>query len=349
MNKHGSRRGDQTSVAEVASVAVVPSSFILHRSSLDMPLVIVNPASAGGTTGAAWPGIASDLRTHFGAFACVFTEGRGDGTSIAEREARAGRRLIIACGGDGSISEVANGILKAGTDTELGVLPSGTGGDFRRTLGVPSRAADAALALRTGRTLRMDVGCVAYTNHAGKGEQRYFVNVASCGMGGAVVERVKSESGSWLNARASRLLGGKVSFAVAALQTTLTFAKPALKVRLDDGQPVQFNVANLCIANTRYFGGGMKIAPEAKVNDGLLDVVVIGDFGAATILANVHQLYLGTHLGMRQVQHSHARRISVEAADAGERVLLEADGEVAGTLPATFEIVPRALRVRCPA
>src|ERR1051325_1509404 len=144
-----------------------------------LPLVIVNPASASGATGRAWPRLASELRTHFGAFAVAFTERGGEAVEIAEREARGGRRLIIACGGDGTINEVLNGILRAGdgvnSETELGVLPSGTGGDFRRTLEVPARAADAARGLREGKTRAIDAGSVRFVNRRGEEETRFFV------------------------------------------------------------------------------------------------------------------------------------------------------------------------------
>src|ERR671938_1465026 len=128
----------------------------------ELPLVIVNPVSAGGATRDVWPGVASDLRTHFGPFSCAFTEKPGDGQRLAATEAEKGRPLIIACGGDGTASEVANGILESGRDVELGLLPSGTGGDFRRTLGISMRAATASRALREGRTRRIDVGRVKY-------------------------------------------------------------------------------------------------------------------------------------------------------------------------------------------
>jgi diacylglycerol kinase (ATP) len=315
---------------------------------MTLPLIIINPASAGGATGAAWPQLASDLRAHFGPFACAFTVDAGEGRRIAAREAQAGRRFIIACGGDGTISEVANGILATGADAELGVLPSGTGGDFRRTLRLPARTADAATALRTGRTELLDVGRVEYVNHAGENETRYFLNVASCGMGGEVVKRVKGETRGWLPQGAARVLGGKASFAAAALQTTLSFKKPRLRVQLDDGPERRLTVANLCVANARFFGGGMKIAPEAKLNDGLFDVVALGDLDIMTILTNVYKLYLGTHLGMQQIHHAHATRVTTYAVDEGEPVLLEVDGELVGRLPATFEIRPHALRVRCP-
>src|SRR5918912_3105929 len=152
-------------------------SLITYHSSLMplLPLVIVNPASAGNSTRESWPAMASDLATHFGAFNCAFTEKAGDGRLLAARAAKEGRRLIIACGGDGTISEVANGILESGCKVELGILPSGTGGDFRRSLNIPARAADAARSLRNGRTREMDVGRATYLNHTGAEETRHFL------------------------------------------------------------------------------------------------------------------------------------------------------------------------------
>jgi YegS/Rv2252/BmrU family lipid kinase len=310
-----------------------------------LPLVIVNPASAGGATGEAWPGVASEVRRHFGPFEAAFTQAGGEAAEIAEREARAGRAFLIACGGDGTVNEVAGGILRAGSETELGVLPSGTGGDFRRTIRMPTRAADAARSLREGRTRALDAGRVTFTDERGGEEARFFLNVASFGMGGEVIRRVKERAG--LPAGASRLLGGKLSFALAALRSTLAFEKPAVRVSLDGGRESRLVVTNFCVANARYFGGGMKIAPKALLDDGLFDVVAVGDMSAPAILINSYRVYLGTHLGMQDVRHARARRVEARPA-AGEEVKLEIDGELAGRLPATFEILPGALRVRCP-
>ncbi len=314
-----------------------------------LPLVIINPASAGGATRDAWPGVASDLRTHFGPFNCAFTLQPGDGQKLAASEARKGRRLIIACGGDGTASEVANGILESGADAELGLLPSGTGGDFRRTLGLSLRAADAARALRSGRTRRMDVGRVTYLNHRGEQESRYFLGVASFGMSGEVIERVKASGPRLLPATRSRWLSGKISYGVATLQTTLKSAATTVRVQLDDTPERRLTVANLCVANARYFGGGMKIAPHARLNDGRFDIITIGDLGALKILTNAPRLYLGKHLGMQQVHHHLAARITARPVSDDVEVAIEVDGELPGSLPATFEILPRALRVRCPA
>jgi YegS/Rv2252/BmrU family lipid kinase len=313
-----------------------------------LPLVIINPASGGNSTHEAWPAMACDLSAHFGAFNCAFTETQGEGRVLAARGAREGRRLIVACGGDGTISEVANGILESGCgdDVELGILPSGTGGDFRRSLRIPARTADAARLLRNGRTRRMDVGRVTYLNHAGAEESRYFLGVASMGMSTDIIERVKGRNSRSLPATRSSWLGGKLSFAVATVQSTLSSNKTNVIVQLDDAPERRLTVSNLCVANARYFGGGMKVAPMAVLDDGQLDVVAIGDLGALKILTNAHKLYRGTHLEMEQVHHAHARTVTARSAWKNDEVEIEIDGELPGRLPAKFEILPRALRVR---
>lgn len=315
-----------------------------------LPLVIVNPASASGATGRNWARIASDFAGHFGAFDVRFTEQANDANLFACEEALQGRRFIIACGGDGTINEVANGIVTSGKDVELGVLPSGTGSDFRRTLQMPNRVADAARLLCDGATKRIDVGRVEFTNEVGEKEVRHFVSVASAGMGSRVVERLKKNSSERLPAINAKLLGGKVGFAVAAAQETVTFAQPEVVVTLDDEastqRELQFQIVNLCVCNGRYFGGGMKIAPRAKLNDGLFDVIVIGAMNTPKILLNAYRIYAGAHLGMNEVLHTRATRISLRAADSRIEIKLEIDGEVSGRLPATFEILPRGLAIR---
>lgn len=315
---------------------------------MGLPLVIINPASAGNATRHSWPAMASDLAAHFGAFNCAFTAAAGDGRKLAARGAEEGRQLIIACGGDGTIAEVANGILDSGCDVELGILPSGTGGDFRRTLNIPTRAAEAAHALRAGRTRRIDVGRASYLNPKGEEETRHFLGVASFGMSTEIINRVKESDARSLTAARSSWLGGKLSFAVATVQTTFAARRAEVIVRLDEGRERRLTVANFCVANARYFGGGMKIAPEANLDDGQFDIISIGDLSALKILTNTHKLYRGTHLELEQVFRTQAKTISARSAKSGEDVAIEIDGELAGRLPAKFEVVPAALRVRCP-
>lgn len=313
-----------------------------------LPLVIINPSSASGSTGDAWPSVASDLRSEFGPFYTAFTKVRGDAASLANDAARKGIKFIIACGGDGTISEVANGILSSGKDAELGILPSGTGGDFRRSLEIPAQSREAARILRTGRTRRIDVGRISFVDRRGADAMRYFVGVASCGMSTKVIRRVKAGGPDWLPANTPKWLGGRISFGASLLQTAMRTEPIRLMVQLDDLRERHLLVVNLSIANARYFGGGMKIAPDAKLTDGKFDVIGVSELGAMKIFTSAPRLYRGSHLSMPEVSHALARKVVVRAADRDAEVELEVDGELPGKLPATFQIIPEALRVRCP-
>lgn len=309
--------------------------------------MIVNPKSAAGSTRDNWSGTAADIRAHFGPFAVAFTKSQGDAVDIAERAANAGRKFIIACGGDGTINETANGILRSGKDVELGVLPSGTGGDFRRTLGMPLGHREASAALRTGETKTIDVGKVTFRTFEDKETSRYFLNVSSFGLASSIIKRVKSAKVfDWLPVASVR---GRANFAFSTLQEVLDLEPLNIRVRMDEGEERTLQTINFCVANARYFGGGMMIAPEAKLTDGFLDVVNIGDIGTAKILINAHTLYRGTHHQLKEVHGTLARKVEVSSADPSVEIRLETDGELPGKLPAVYEVVPMALRVRVPA
>jgi diacylglycerol kinase family enzyme len=162
-----------------------------------------------------------------------------------------------------------------------------------------------------------------------------------------IIGRVKNKGPQKLaGARAGGWLKGKLSFAVATLESTLSSPTASVFVQLDGERERRLTVSNLCVANARYFGGGMKVAPDALLDDGLFDVVAINDLGALKILANAHKLYRGTHLEMEQVHQRRARVVMARPARENEEVMIEIDGELPGRLPATFEIQPRALRIR---
>lgn len=311
-----------------------------------LPLVIVNPKSASGSTRAKWSGVAADLRAHFGAFAAAFTKGPGDGIDIAERAAKAGRKFIVACGGDGTINEIVNGIMNSGENVELGVLPSGTGGDFRRSLNMPLGTREAAAALRDGVTKLIDIGHVTFHDHDDNQVSRYFVNVSSAGLAAEVIKRVKSQKVfDWLPGAGLR---GRANFAASTLQEIVNLEARTLRVRIDDGEEHQLRTIAFCVANARYFGGGMMIAPDAKLSDGSLDVVNIADLTTARIILKAPSLYRGTLASLDEVKMTTARRIEVAAADASEEILIETDGELPGKLPAVYEVIPNAIRVRVP-
>ena len=316
---------------------------------MTLPLVIVNPASADGATREKWPKIASDLRTHFGPYSVAMTEAPGHARTLAAEAAMQGTKFIIACGGDGTISEVANGIMDSNSAAELGVLPAGTGSDFRRSIGVPANVAAAARALRNGRTKIVDAVRVAFINDKRERETRYSVNVASFGLSTKVLDHASSgEAKKWLPGFTPRKLGSKLSYAAATVQTTLAASPADVLVQIDGEAERRLRVAEFCVANARYYGGAMKIAPDAKLDDGYFDVVTIGDASSFRLLTNAPRLYFGAHLRMSEVTHALAKQVIARSADKDKQVRVELDGEVVGRLPATFEIVPRALRVRFP-
>ncbi|MFL6373288.1 MAG: diacylglycerol/lipid kinase family protein [Pyrinomonadaceae bacterium] len=311
-----------------------------------LPLVIVNPKSASGSTESKWSGLAADLRAHFGPFAVAFTKGPGDGRTLAEDAAKSGRKFIIACGGDGTVNEVVNGIINSGEDVEFGVLPSGTGGDFRRSLNMPLGTREAAAALREGVTKTIDVGRVTFQDHDDNQVTRYFVNVSSAGLAAEVIKRVKSQKAfDWLPGAALR---GRANFAASTLQEIVNLDARTLRVKFDDGEEHQLRTIAFCVANARYFGGGMMIAPDATLSDGLLDVVNISDLTTARIILKAPALYRGTLASLKEVKMTTAQRVELSPADPNEEILIETDGELPGKLPAIYEIIPGALRVRVP-
>ena len=306
------------------------------------PLIVINPAARGGKAGRSWAAAATIVRSQFGAYQCAFTEREGDATRIAEEEARAGRQFIISFGGDGTISEVARGILRSHAPAELGVLPQGTGADFLRTLGVPSRLADAARALRDGQSEKIDVGEVSFTRHDGTTASRHFINSASFGLSGEVASRANraNRAGGW------QLFGGALAYATETMKAALAFDPPAVWIQVGADPARQIPITQVSVNNGKFFGGGMKIAPRASLVDGRLDLVVIHKLSLARIAANGPRIYSGTHLSLPEVDHLQVESVSAWPVSEGATIELEVDGETPGVLPARFSIHPRALTIR---
>lgn len=316
------------------------------EGSASLPLVVVNPKSAGGSTQTRWSQIASDLRTHFGPFTVALTKKHGDGIAITRRFIDAGRTMIIACGGDGTINEVANGILQSGKEVTLGLMPAGTGGDFRRSIGVSTVPREAAKQLREGITRKIDVGRVSFTDHSGVPAERFFLNVASFGLSASINKRVKTKAGlQWIPSESVR---GKTKFALSTLQEVIESEFRTVNVAIDGKPASTLATLNFCVCNARFFGGGMRIAPEAVVDDGFLDLVNIGDIRTSRIILNSYRLYSGSHVELPEVRSTLVKRIEVSPANPSESIAIETDGELPGRLPAVFEIVPAALNLRVP-
>jgi len=301
--------------------------------------VIVNPRSGGGLSEARWARIRSALADGLGELDSALTTAPRDATEIARREAVAGRRLILALGGDGTISEVADGVLAAGAGgtTEIGLIPRGTGGDFRRTLELPKEITAAAAQIRQAPARVVDAGRARYRAADGGEGVRHFVNVASFGFSSAVARRANASS---------KRLGGKIAFLGATLKELFTHDHHDVWLAIDGQERRQRRVMMAAVGNGRFFGGGMKICPDAQLDDGLLDLVTVGDLSRAQVVANIGRLFSGTHLALEQVTHARITRLHAEPVEPEAEIPLELDGETPGHLPATFEILPGALRIR---
>jgi YegS/Rv2252/BmrU family lipid kinase len=253
-----------------------------------------------------------------------------------------GHDLIIAVGGDGTINEVVNGFFddKGPIRPEacFGVVPAGTGGDFIKTLGIP-RDTFAAAAVLKSAPRAIDVGRLRFVDGNGKPAVRHFINIASFGISG-MVDRFVNQS--------SKALGGKISFALATLKAGAAYKNATVRLILDGGTPKEGKIYNVAVANGRYFGGGMKVAPDAALDDGMFDVITMGDFGFGDLLFRGLDIYSGKHLRNPKVTVQRARRVEAEPLD-GIEVLLDVDGEAPGRLPASFELLQGALQVRAKA
>jgi diacylglycerol kinase (ATP) len=265
----------------------------------------------------------------------LLSERGGHLIELAERAARDGADLVVAVGGDGTLNETVNGLLRGGGGPELATIPLGTGMDFVRTYGIPSRFEDAVRTAIDGQTRAVDVGRVTYRTWAGDEQERYVCNVGSVGMSAAVAQRANGMS---------KVLGGRVTFFYALTRVFLTWENTEVTVTLD-GAERRGRMHDVIVANGPWHGGGMKLAPDARPDDGLFDVVLIGDVSKVDFLTTAPKLYKGRHVSHPKVEVLRSPRVEV---DAPERLPIEVEGEQVGTTPAAFEIVPGALRVRVP-
>ena len=297
---------------------------------------LVNPASDNGATGKRWPALAHRAAVLGLTGETLLSERPGHIVELAEQAARNGAELVVAVGGDGTLNETVNGLMRAGTPTELAVVAIGTGMDFVRTYGIPTRFDDAVRTVLTGRTRTIDVGRVSYRTWAGDAEERYVCNVGSVGMSAAVARRANGMS---------KMLGGRATFFYALVRVFFEWQNTVVEVALD-GERRSARMHDVIIANGRYHGGAMLLAPDAQPDDGLFDVLTIGDVTKLDFITTAPKLYRGTHLSHPKIDLVRARVVEV---DARERLPIELDGEQVGTTPVRFEVVPGALRVRVPA
>jgi diacylglycerol kinase (ATP) len=300
------------------------------------PLLIVNPASANGATGRNLETISGQVRAALGDFETHLTRAVGDGSALGRQAVEAGRRLVVAVGGDGTASEVVDGLTLGGYRGEFGFIPRGSGGDFRRSLGIPSDVPGAARQLMAPGRRQVDLGRIEFTGHDGRRAARHFCNVASCGVSAVVAGNVNS---------GSKWLGGALSFKLASARALIGWRDQPIRWRVDGGPWVEDEVTALSVCNARYFGGGIMVAPRAELDDGLFDLTIWKGFSVVDFLVQQPKLYDGRHVQLAKTRVLRGRDVEVEPL-RGARVLLEVDGEQPGILPARFTVVPGALTLR---
>ena len=299
-------------------------------------LVIANPASASGATQRDFPRLEARLRAAIGAYELAWTAAPRDAERIAREAVRAGVERLIVAGGDGTAAEVVSGLLGAGLGAyaEVAFLPLGTGADFHRTLAIPRDPELAIAALASGKGRRIDAGRVRYVGEDGATRESHFVNVASAGLSGVVTRSVNG---------AGKAFGARLAFLIGTLVGLVRFRPPRVRLRLDGAEIFAGEIALVAAANGRYFGGGMHVAPEARPDDGLLDVVIVPALPKPVLVTKLPRLYTGTHLAVAGVSLHRGRRLELEPE--GPPALGEIDGESVARLPMTVEVLPGALHV----
>ena len=303
-------------------------------------IVIVNPQAGNGRTEKIWPNIESILEKSIGSFEVLHTTCRGDATDLSRRILAVDTVRIVAVGGDGHLNEVLNGFIEndlpVNPEARLSFVMTGTGCDFQRSLGISGKWQNAAAKLKDAKVRKIDVGKVTYTAADKTQKIRYFDNIASFGLSGAVDHCLE-------HSRLRDYLGGSPLFLWATIKTVFTHPNQSIRFRIDDG-PEEEICSRLCLlANGSYFGGAMHAAPEAELDDGLLDLLMLKEISVAKFLWHLPKIYKGTHLKIPEIFFQKVRKFTAESS---EQVILDIDGESPGYLAATFEVLPKILNLQ---
>lgn len=304
--------------------------------------VIVNPASGGGRAQSRWPEISRLLRETAGPFDHVITTRPGEATNVARAAIKEGADLVIAVGGDGTVNEVLNGF--AGTDGKItqkcafAAIPCGTGSDFMRGLGFGTGPLPAIERIGKRIERKIDVGRIEFATADGMRDSRLFLNVASFGFSASVCHNLN-------RAPRSRILPLRVTFLAETLRALKVFRPAAIRLTVD-GTVIERDVMLVAFANGRYFGGGMLIAPQADMEDGLFDVIVLKAISKSRLIRKIAHVYRGTHLRLPEIEVYSGKAISAAAikGKGDVPVYIETDGESAGQLDCVISMLPQALR-----
>jgi len=301
--------------------------------------LVVNPASGNGATGKRFPVMADIIKQEGLSFVHRFTESPGHATEITRHFLQEGHDLIIAVGGDGTTNEVLNGFFdRSGAAIRPGAaisfISGGTGRDLIRTVGIPVDTASAVRHIINSEVHPIDLGRVSYLTKDGLQQSRYYINVAGLGLDGATVDRVN---------RTSKALGGFISFLWATIATLALYKNQKMQIIVDEQEICNEPVTVVVFGNGQYFGGGMHIAPNASVDDGLLDIIILRDLSKLNLLLSLPRVYKGSHLTHGRITSLRGKKVRVFA---DQTALLDLDGEQPGSAPIELEIIPHAINLR---
>ena len=300
--------------------------------------IIVNPYSARGKTELRWENIKSVIKYYFSEFKYIFTEKPNQATEIAREILSDGFDLIIGIGGDGTLNEITNGFFSdkskevINEDASLGIIPSGTGSDFIRFLKIPRDFRKSVELIKNSKRKKIDVGKITFPGIENK--QKFFINIADFGLGADVIKKLSEVPE---NKR------GPLSYYTGLLSTIKNYQSKNVEITINDKKKISGKYLIGAVANGGIFGGGMKIAPNAEVDDGYFDLVLVKDMKKLEIVRNTPLLYRGTIIKNPKVEVHRAKTIEVTST---EETNLEFDGELGGKIPARFEIIEKVLNFR---
>ncbi len=312
--------------------------------------VVVNPHAGAGRTRRQWPKIEDALDSIFPLMTVTATSGPGQTARLVRDALREGHLDIIAVGGDGTINEAVNGFFDRGAqvspDAVFSFVSTGSGGDFRRNFGIEEGWEAGIAHLKQARIRKLDVGRVSCLTPEGEPMVRYFINIASFGISGHIARRVN-------RARIAKFFGGGFAFGLHSAIALLGWRECRVRLMAPEinGQKSTYDeiagISTVAVANGQYFGGGMRVAPDAQANDGLFDLVIMGGTHKGRLLRNMRAIHAGAHLDNPAVRVVRAGRLTAApTVDTSGPVPVETDGESAGVLPATFDILHNAINVR---
>ena len=304
------------------------------QAELSYARLIVNPAAGAGRTAKRWPRIKQYLKSIGLKFEQDLTEAPGHAIELAKTAVSKGYKLIVSVGGDGTINEVVNGIYNTGNlkDVTLGIIATGTGGDYVRTLGIPRNYLQSCEHLANSHKVTVDVGMVEHTVD-GQKKRRLFTNFAGLGFDAEVVKATTKKYKS---------LGSVPSYLMGLLTTLVCYHNREITLKIDGKEEEHRKICTIIMSNGKYGGGSMFIAPQADIKDGLFDIVIIGDVSKPDLIASLPRIYKGTHLTHPKVTLKHAKEIDIQSKVS---IALQADGELLGEAPARFSIIPSALTI----